>query len=353
MFKIYFNENGISVRQEKEPVLVIDKNGIFVSDGLPSAEAVEEWITIKGTHIPLGEFGEQVGGPRISPYKFTKVNQHLTLLRDGEKVPASVEKAIGQKVPKGWKNVMVSHDPNKNLQVMGTDSKGRVHSLYTQKYEAAQAAKKWDRINGLLKDSSKLDATINSLKTKDRESYDCLKLIRETGIRPGSTRDTKAEKEAFGATTLQGRHVVQEGNRVFLRFVGKEGVNQNHEITDPYLKKTLVQRAKSAGEQGDLFKTNNTRLLKHLKPAGVITKDLRTLKANEVARAELAKLPKAKSVKELEKMRKDVSTTVSKTLGNKPEMSLNKYIAPHRFKEHSPEAYAEWEAKQNAKKGGK
>lgn len=342
---IYVEDGNVVVKEKIRKIYI--KNGNIVvrdvglkhiADGIPTEGAVQEWITIKGTHIPLGESGEQVGGPRISPYKFTQKNQHLVLLKKGENVPQSVEKAIGQKVPKGWTDVMVSRDSNKNLQVMGKDSKGRVHGLYNKKYEAAQANKKWARTNALLNDSTKLDSTIDSLRHKDPDSFDCLKLIRKTGIRPGSTRDTKAAKQAYGATTLRGGHVIQENGKVFLRFVGKEGVNQNHEIKDAYLKKMLVQRAKSAGKDGDLFVTNNTQLLKQLRGIGVRTKDLRTLKANEVARDELAKLPKAKSVREFERMRKAVGTTVSKTLGNEPTMALSKYIAPHRFKEHSPEA---------------
>lgn len=51
-------------------------------------------------------------------------------------------------------------------------------------------------------------------------------LIMSTGIRPGSESDTGAKVKAYGATTLEGRHVVtdSEGN-TRLQFVGKKGVN--------------------------------------------------------------------------------------------------------------------------------
>lgn len=347
-------DNRIIVKETPQLRVYVTDGKIFVTDGIPTEEAVEAWITVNGTHIPLGEHGEQVGGPDISPYTRTEKNKHLVALKEGEKIPESVEKAIGRKVPKNWTNVMISKDPTKDMQVMGKDSKGRVHMLYTKEHDERQAALKWERTDKLLENPKALDNAIEKLAKTDKESSDCLKLIRLTGLRPGSTTDTKAEKPAYGATTLQGRHVVQEGDKVFLRFVGKEGVDQNHEIRDRSMKATLLERKQNAGDNGDLFKTTDKKLLRCL-PKGIITKDLRTLKANEVARSELAKLPKATNAKEYSKIRSEVGEKVSRVLGNKPEMALSKYINPKRFQEHSPEQHEAWENKKAAKsaKGAK
>lgn len=360
MVKICFDKNGIYLK--KEPLrIIIGRNGISVSDGVPPDEAVE-WITANGTHIPLNSKGEQIGGPKIgekgakggkkevpaTPHKITSTTKHLVALKDGEKPPAHIEKEIGKKIPPHWRNVMVSPDPKANLQVIGKDAKDRTQYIYRKEYVEQKQAEKFERVQKLISNKEKIMANISALRKKDPDSADCLTLIAKTGLRPGSTKDTKAEKEALGATTLKGRNVVQEGNKVFLRFTGKKGVNQDHEIKDPSLKRMLIDRKKNAGDDGKLFKTSAEKINKSL-PKDVHAKDFRTMVAQETAGNALKGVPPAKNVREFEKMRNSVGDTVSKKLGNTRTVALNSYINPVVFKQHSPKAYAEWEAKQNGK----
>jgi len=159
----------------------------------------------------------------------------------------------------------------------------------------------------------------------------------ETGIRPGSEADTHAEKQAYGATTLLGKHVkVAEDGSVSLQFVGKKGVDLDIPVQDSQLKKVLVQRSKSAGEDGKLFDVDDGELRDYthtLDGGNFKPKDFRTRLATETAVDEVKKFGKTMPTneKEYKKMVKTVATAVSKKLGNTPVVALSSYIMPAVF----------------------
>jgi hypothetical protein len=63
--------------------------------------------------------------------------------------------------------------------------------------------------------------------------------------------------KSYGATTLEGRHVVEAPDGVRLKFQGKEGVWHDHLIKNPELAKMLLERKKTSGERkGKLFGTD-------------------------------------------------------------------------------------------------
>ena len=137
--------------------------------------------------------------------------------------------------------------------------------------------------------------------------------------------------KSHGATTLEGRHVVKAGDGVHLQFVGKEGVWHDHLIANPQLASMLLARKESAGD-GKLFGVNDTKAAAYVKTLdhGRLTpKDLRTNRANEIAAEEVGKFdgpPRDADEGQARKMA--VATTVSKKLGNQPEMCIERYIDP-------------------------
>ena len=157
-------------------------------------------------------------------------------------------------------------------------------------------------------------------------------LIMTTGIRPGSEDDTGAEKKAYGATTLEGRHVVESPDGVRLQFVGKEGVWHDHLVENPETAKMLLERKNAAGDKGKLFGVNDTKVsdyVKTLDHGRLSPKDLRTNKANEIAAAEVQKFegpPKDEAEAKARKIQ--VATAVSQKLGNRPQQCIDSYIDP-------------------------
>jgi DNA topoisomerase-1 len=245
------------------------------------------------------------------------------------------------KIPPAWTDLMYNEELTADLLVTGKDKKGREKYIYSERFVAQQAAEKFERIKeltakyGSIHEQNETNAKSNDPKIK--EKAECLDLIMETGIRPGSETDTGAEKQAYGATTLLGKHVkIAEDGSVSLQFVGKKGVDLDIPVQDSHLKAVLVKRAKFAGENGKLFDVDDDSLRDYthtLDGGNFKPKDFRTRLATETAVDEVKKFGKTMptNMKEYKKMVKAVATVVSKKLGNTPVVALQSYIVPSVF----------------------
>ncbi len=266
--------------------------------------------------------------PRDREGKWAKVGV------DRSKLPPHVPR-----IPPAWTDVQVNMDPDGDLLVIGVDSKGRRQAIYSEKHATRQAVAKFARIEQLQK---KLDTVShqnegmrksNDLKTKD--AADATKLIIETGIRPGGDKDTKAAQQAYGATTLEGRHVTSDGGR--LQFVGKKGVAIDVTVDDHSTRQMILRRKELAGDRGRLFPNiTSSDLLDHvhsLNGGSFKTKDFRTAVANGVAMAAIKKTTAPKTEREYKAAVRSVAKVVSTKLGNTPTVALQSYINPSIFAE--------------------
>jgi DNA topoisomerase-1 len=206
--------------------------------------------------------------------------------------------------------------------------------VYSKKFVSKQAAEKFERINALDDKMREINKQVAAALKKKSEEAACLRLIMATGIRPGSDKDTQAAKKAFGATTLQGQHVVVKGGKVSLRFVGKKGVDLDIPVTDPKLAQELIKRKAAAGKNGKLFATNSGKLSQFthsLDGGGFKTKDMRTYLGTTLAQNLVEKKPIPRTEKEYRAAVRDVARVVSQQLGNTPTVALQSYIAPVSF----------------------
>lgn len=243
------------------------------------------------------------------------------------------------KIPPAWTDVRYNDDPKAALLVVGKDVKGREQRLYSATHHAAQAEAKFARIKELDQKFGAIEKENTKLRDsrhrKIAEAADCLALVMTTGIRPGSEGDTGADKKAFGATTLEGRHVVTRGKDVHLKFVGKKGVDIDIPVADPSVAKMLLDRARTAGKDGKLFpQTSENDLLRHahsLGGGGFKVKDFRTLIGTRTAMNEVGRMPVPNSPTAYKKAVKQVATVVSSKLGNTPTVALVSYISPVVF----------------------
>lgn len=290
-----------------------------------------------------------------SPEDDDESDEQKTEDEDGERVvpsgkaalkPASADRKSwpahiqALKLPPAWTDVHYSDDPKANLQAVGRDAKGRPQYVYSEEFSNSQAALKFARIHELSQNYSKLEegnaAFVNSKDPVKKDHGECLSLIMKMGLRPGSTSDTGAEKQAFGATTLKAEHVVTEKGKMFLRFTGKKGVDLNLEVTDPDLQKMLARRKKAAGASQDLFpKVSAESLSAHtqaLPPGGFKTKDMRTALGTRTANDLVESYANPPTdMASYKKAVKEVATEVSKKLGNTPTIALQSYISPQVF----------------------
>ena len=292
---------------------------------------------------PNSKYGHQTAKqPRVS-----KITQSLSgstkyddkgvrVQSDGSALPEHISKLV---IPPAWTDVKFNPDSTGDLLASGRDAKGRLQCVYSEAFAKTQAEAKFRRIEELSQKFHEVQAQNDKLcrsqDPKVRDSAECLKLIMVTGIRPGSEDDTGAAKKAYGATTLEGRHVVKTKDGVELHFVGKKGVDLKIPVTDPDTAKMLLRRMKQSGPDGQLFaQTNDKRLLDHthtMDGGGFKTKDFRTRLASSTALDEISKMPKPTNDKDYRKQVLAVAKIVSQKLGNTPTVALQSYIPPIVF----------------------
>ena len=246
------------------------------------------------------------------------------------------------KIPPAWTNVTMSDHPDgiggTGLVAMGYDAKGRAQYRYSAEKTEAQAAKKFARVKALFSKVDKLDKALDR-DARDDDDAAAVLLIRRLGMRPGSTANTLAEKQAYGATTLQARHAELTPDGVRFKFTGKKGVDIDLTTNDPLVREVVASRlTKRSGDQ-PLFETSAARANAYMKreTPGFKLKDLRTVRANALALEEIGKIEPPSDAKSFEKARRRVGEIVSKQLGNTPAVALASYV--------NPSVFAPWKAK--------
>ena len=262
-------------------------------------------------------------------------------VQGGGKIP---EHAAKLGIPPAWKDVSIAPSAEHELQAIGTDSKGRVQRIYSDAFTARMAAEKFSRNKELIEKQSTIFAqTRRDLKSEDkrtRENAACMSLIQQTGIRPGSETDTGAEKQAYGATTLEGRHVIADGKgNVRLQFIGKKGVSLDIAV-DNETGKMLLERKAAVGDNGKLFATDSASLRDYshtLDGGNFKPKDFRTLKGTQTAMESIKENPsRCSTLKEYKNRVRDIAKLVSSKLGNTPAIALQSYINPFVFSSIKP-----------------
>ena len=253
---------------------------------------------------------------------------------DGKALPKHI---ASRRIPPAWTNVQYSPDPKADMQVKGRDSKNRPVALYTDEHWVKAAESKFAKVSELnVKFDSIAKENQNNFKGDAAERALVLKVIMHTGIRPEKDIDTKSEKKAYGATTLEGKHVVtNKDGTVTLSFVGKKGVQNNYTVRDKELVKTLIDRANKAGKNGRIFDCNYNPLLKYtssLDGGGFTPKDFRTLIGTKTAIDEIKKVKELPTnEKEYKKAVVEIAKRVSEKLCNTPKECLKSYINPAVF----------------------
>ena len=242
------------------------------------------------------------------------------------------------KLPPAWTDVHVSNDPDADLLAIGKDSKGRKQYVYAKRFADTNSAVKFDRIKELDSKMGEIrkqnDRALSSNDPSVREHAEVASLIMNMGLRPGGDEDTGAKVKAYGATTLEGRHVVSENGALRLRFVGKKGVAIDLPVEGDIAKK-LLARTRQVGPNDKLFpNVTATSLLDYVHGfdgGGFKSKDFRTLLATSTAHALVANAEPPKDAADYKKKVREVAKVVSSKLGNTPTVALQSYISPLAF----------------------
>jgi DNA topoisomerase IB len=317
------------------------------------------------------------------------------VLADGSPAPSHITPAM---VPPGWTDVKVSIDPKADVLVQALDKKGNAKTVYSDGWDMKAAAAKFSRIHDALHEMPDMTAQVQRDRADPKKAgaADCTWLMQEQGTRPGSEADNKGVSKLFGhkltagdvtlgepdkkgvpavtlkiggkeikirdkkaraelarrkeageplhdstfwfkshgATTLEGRHIVETKEGVRLQFMGKESVWHDHLVRDPKLADMLLQRKKSAGDDGKLFGVSDAQAsayAKTLDHGGFSPKDWRTARATRLAIEEINRMEPPKSEKDYKAAAMSVAKKVSGVLGNEPAQALSSYISPTVF----------------------
>ena len=245
-----------------------------------------------------------------------------------------VARLDAMRVPPAWTGVRLSPDPESDLQVVGVDSKGRTQYVYSAEHSERAAAEKFERLREFQKALPGIrrrvaaDIRNKSLPRATREAAVVTHLIERTGFRVGSDSETGGAVRAYGASTLEARHVRVDGDRVSFNFVGKKGVEVEKTVTDRTLARELAPRVRAGGR---LFGTTDAgvRDYVHARAGDYFkVKDFRTWQGTTTAIKEVRAMPVPRTQGAFRREQAAVSRVVAAHLGNTPAVARASYIDP-------------------------
>lgn len=324
-----------SLRRKKSLFWITKDTGGSCEQGETAAQTGCIPASGDGTKKPQAPSVESSASVREGFTSIQRTQDGRYIDRDGN--PLSEEMASRVKklrLPPAWKDVVLSEDPKAPLQALGKDVKGRAQYVYSEQHWKEAAREKFQRMKKFVKELPKITKKLNKElqaeeDTVQKEAAAVLLLMRKTGFRIGSERDTQTEHEALGATTLTDENVQIEGDTIKFDFIGKKGVKIEQEIEDPELVNLLSPRL----GKGKLFNATDVQVRDYLHSIskGFKPKDMRTVVAAETALEAIKGIKAPKTEKEFKKARTEVGKIVSQKLGNTPSVALASYIPPEVF----------------------
>jgi DNA topoisomerase-1 len=291
-----------------------------------------------------GQFAPKGQGSTTKAPAAPKAAPKWTKAGGGDFTPPEHARLRALKVPPAWTSVKL-YPEHSAIQVTGVDVKGRTQRKYSAEHSEKAAAEKFARLKsfnavvGNIVTSASSDMNNSRLAPVTRDAAAVVKLIALTGFRIGSERDTGADKQAYGASTLTREHVQVKGDTITFNFTGKKGVEQSKTITDAGLAKYVRGRIGTKEDRlrhydAKLFNASPMAIRSYLKSRGGTEfkpKDFRTWNGTNAALKVISTMPVPKDEKEFARQRLEVGKAVAKHLGNTPIVALAAYIDPAVF----------------------
>jgi len=225
-----------------------------------------------------------------------------------------LSKRTKYKVPPAWKNVKFHSD--KEYVVTGEDKKGRTQYIYPEKFREKADEAKYERVEELEKQMPSIIAEVKQDVRAGVPEAEAVYTIYKTGFRPGTEKDTQADTQAYGVSTLEPKHVKVKGDLVQFKFIGKKGVPVEKAVRDKAL--ADIMRKRKATNDGQLFSESDHQMRDYFSDVTdgeYKLKDLRTLRAHKLAKG-------------LDGDKKEIAQAVSKDLGNTPAVAIKSYVDP-------------------------
>ncbi|SDI70593.1 DNA topoisomerase-1 [Chryseobacterium taeanense] len=274
-----------------------------------------------------------------------KTGKKYSYYKEGEKIKDKEEITRINKlvIPPAWENVWICALDNGHLQATGFDVKKRKQYRYHPLWSALRNHTKFYRMLqfGYALPDIRLHVE-KDLALKNFEKRKILALIvslmQKTNIRIGNNAYEKLYG-SFGLTTLKGKHVKVNGQKISFHFKGKKGVMHDIDLRSKRLSK-LIQKCKDIPGK-ELFQYIDDEGNRHTIDSGMVNdyikeisgedftaKDFRTWSGTVSALIAFKEIGYAETHTEYKKKVKEALEIVASHLGNTSTVCRKYYVHP-------------------------
>lgn len=274
-----------------------------------------------------------------------KTGKKYSYYKDGEKIRDKEEISRINKlvIPPAWENVWICALDNGHLQATGFDVKKRKQYRYHPLWSALRNHTKFYRMLqfGYALPDIRLQVE-KDLALRNFEKRKILALIvslmQRTNIRIGNNAYEKLYG-SFGLTTLKGKHVKVQGQKISFHFKGKKGVMHDIDLKSRRLSK-LIQKCKDIPGK-ELFQYIDDEGNRHTVDSGMVNdyikeisgedftaKDFRTWSGTVSALIAFKEIGYAETHTEYKKKVKEALEMVASHLGNTSTVCRKYYVHP-------------------------
>jgi DNA topoisomerase I len=262
-----------------------------------------------------------------------------------EKTLARIQKL---RIPPAWQNVRIARSDAAPLQAVGVDKKGRTQYLYHSRFRAQREEAKFKHVvlfgESLPSLRRRVRADLRRPELdRDKVLAAIVRLMDQGFFRIGNDKSAKSES-TYGLTTVTGKHVKIEKDRILFDYIGKWKKKQQRAIRDADVA-TLVNELKRV--QGtELFKFQQGKRVVDVKDRHVndyiqsivgpdfTAKDFRTWAGTLLCSIALAMEGQGKSKTERKRKMRNAIAATADQLGNTPAVCKSSYICPRLLDEY-------------------
>ncbi|WP_312172680.1 DNA topoisomerase IB [Chryseobacterium sp.] len=274
-----------------------------------------------------------------------KSGKKYSYYKDGKKIRDKDEISRINKlvIPPAWENVWICALDNGHLQATGFDVKKRKQYRYHPLWSALRNHTKFYRMLqfGYALPDIRLQVEKDlALRNFDKRKILALivSLMQKTNIRIGNNAYEKLYG-SFGLTTLKGKHVKVQGQKISFHFKGKKGVMHDIDLKSRRLSK-LIQKCKDIPGK-ELFQYIDDEGNRHTVDSGMVNdyikeisgedftaKDFRTWSGTVSALIAFKEIGYAETHTEYKKKVKEALEMVASHLGNTSTVCRKYYVHP-------------------------
>jgi DNA topoisomerase I len=165
---------------------------------------------------------------------------------------ATIDRLNAIALPPAYEDAWFCKDPEGHLQATAIDRRGRKQYRYHPEFREQQDSAKFEAVvefgRALPRIRRQVDADLRKRSlSKEKVLAGVVRLLDEDFLRVGN-REYAKENESFGATTLLGRQVTDDGRKIKMRFRGKSGVEHEVTVTDRTLRRLVRQLHELPGQ---------------------------------------------------------------------------------------------------------